>query len=203
VANQQAGPHLGDPDFDGGYFESLATEKATSVNELQNPTSWGLTTVTAGTLFFVGRSEFPDQISLLGLLVLAVLATHFTTRAMKGYINVVRWSLLQRLFLRSHLEPAFHQDEVKRAVFSYHVMWSLPLRGRDIVWKAVFELGFGYIFALLIGAISYSVAVLPVRWYDWALLVATVALIAFELAVFIRSPYMRARDPDADARRLR
>ena len=74
---------------------------------------------------------------------------------------------------------------------------------RDVVWKALFELGFGYILAPLAGIIVYSLVVLS--WRADLLLLTGVAfiLIATDVTVLVRSPYIRERIPHHDARRLR
>ncbi|MFI7075141.1 hypothetical protein [Micromonospora sediminicola] len=192
-----------DKGFETSYLESLATEKTASLAELQNATTWGLTIITTGTLFILGRSQFPDFLSLLGLLVLTVLATHFTTRAAKGYINVVRWSLIQRTLLAALADGSKNSSAFQQALRTYHLGWSLPLRRRDVIWKALVELGFGYIFVLLVGAVVYCLVVLHPGLRHFLALAAAVLLIFFDLVVFANSPYMQRPVPHAEARRLR
>ncbi|MEV4119569.1 hypothetical protein [Micromonospora sp. NPDC049645] len=190
-------------DIEANYLESLTAEKSASLTELQNATTWGLTIITTGALFIVGRATFPDYLSLLGLLVLMVLATHFTTRTAKGYINVVRWSLIQRMLISGFLDEVPDIEGRRQVIRAYHLDWALPVRRRDVVWKSLVELGYGYIFVLLVGAVVYCLTELPLALHHYLALAVALGMILFDLVVFSRSPYMRRPVPHSDARRLR
>ncbi|GAA3742121.1 hypothetical protein GCM10022225_27140 [Plantactinospora mayteni] len=201
--NSRRDPNPFAPSFANSYLESLAAEKAGSLAELQNATTWGLTIITTGALFILGRSNFPDFFSLLGLLALIVLGTHFTTRAAKGYINVARWSLIQRTLLTALADGRGDFADFEHALRTYHLSWALPLRRRDIAWKSLVELGFGYIFIGLIGSIIYCMTALRPAAVNYIALVAAALFSSFDVYVFMRSPYMRQRVPHPNARRLR
>jgi hypothetical protein len=191
--------------FTDRYSGTLATEKSTSIAELHNATTWGLTLTTTGILFIIGRGKFPDQVSLYGLFFLAVFATHFYVRAMKGYINVVRWSLLQRLAIRNELDgySDVSTTEWENAVRLYHLHWTLPLLRRTVFWKGTFELGFGYLFAVLASVLIYVASQIQMNWGGVVAGFMAAAMMASEMMMFLMSPYMRNSMPDESAQRFR
>ena len=72
-----------------------------------------------------------------------------------------------------------------------------------MAWKALAELGFGYLLILLLGAVIYCLMELPARIPHYLALAGAVTLIVFDVLVFVRSPYMHRATPHAEARRLR
>lgn len=197
--------HSGDREFGLAYVASLATEKQTSIGELQNATTWGLTVATTGLVFLAGRSGFPDEQSLLGCAVLLVFVAHFMVRAMKGYANVLRWSLLQRILIADLLQP--HRtgisEESRAAIATYHGEWKLPVRRTTVVWKGMFELAFGYLLVASAGLMVYILTAIPWKWgFLPVVLVSVVASVA-ELLLFATSPYMKYSRPIDEAQRYR
>lgn len=148
------------------YLPTLSEEITHALDQLHNATNWGLTLVTAGLLAVIARDGFPDDISVYGLSVLLVLCGHFSVRGMKGYINVIRFSLIQKLALSYRLAAKGAGPELlalEHAIRAYHVSWYLPITRRTVYWKGSTELGFGYILVLLVGLLGFSVLSVPTR----------------------------------------
>ncbi|MEW1778737.1 hypothetical protein [Streptomyces sp. NPDC086777] len=191
-------------DFSLQYLGTLATEKQTSIGELQNATTWGLTAATTGIVFIVGRSGFPDQPSLLGIASLLIFVAHFMVRAMKGYINVMRWSLLQRILINEiqsgEVSPS---PETSSAIREYHTGWKLPVKRTTVIWKGVFELAFGYLLIALLGIMAYTLDETHWTWLTLPTVSISLLASASEFYLFLRSPYMRVVQPHDDAQRMR
>lgn len=78
------------------YQETLAVQLSIAIDQLQTANNWSLTILIASAVAVSTNSGFPNEASLVLLGFLVAMAAHFSTRSLKGYINVVRWSTLQR-----------------------------------------------------------------------------------------------------------
>jgi hypothetical protein len=190
------------------YFPALSQEKASALDQLHNATNWGLTLVTTAFLLAVTKQGFPDTLSLLILLIALLMGFHFFTRTLKGYINVIRWALLQRDITEDQLrQNSTNQNEVVENIVNlikkYHVNWWLPLRRRDVIIKGLFELGYGYILSIILATIIYVFFSMPMKLVDWIGSLVGLFTIGFELILFLRSPYMKTVVPHDNARKLR
>jgi hypothetical protein len=190
------------------YFPTMSVEVSNALGQLHSAMNWGLTLLSASLVAVLSRQRFPDEVSLYVLLVTVVVGFHFATRTMKGYINVVRYGLLQRSISDRMLgssnglsDDAF--GELRSLVVNYHIEWRLPLKKRDVYRKGVFELGYGYLLATVIGLAVYVLFHIQPGWRDWAAVGASVLLLLLEVYIFVRSPYMRKPFPNIAARSQR
>lgn len=178
------------------YFPSLSQEKAAALDQLHNATNWGLTLATTALVIVLSREQFPDMFSLYTLLITFIIANHFFTRTLKGYINVIRWSLIQREIMTLHLQSevidkAVAENQLKELINKYHIKWHLPLKRRDVFIKGLFELGYGYILVGILGVTIYVINTISIQTFDLVFIVISVVIAIFEHFLLIRSPYMR------------
>jgi len=188
------------------YYGTLTSEVSHALDQLHNATNWGLTLITAGLVAVISRSQFPDTASLFILLALLVVCIHFSVRVMKGYINVIRFGLIQRRITASALydtEPSASLSDIRTAIKDYHVDWLLPLKRRDVYIKCILELGYGYMIIIIAAVLMYTCISIRMDQTDWIALVIAIMLAAAETGLFARSPYMHRPRPDEDARRQR
>lgn len=186
------------------YFSTLSQEKASALDQLHNATNWGLTLVSTAYLLAITKQDFPDTLSLYILLVTLLMGFHFFTRTLKGYINVIRWALLQRVVLEKQLhQNSLSLDNIANLIELYHIKWSLPLRRSDVIIKGLFDLGFGYILSIGLGTIIYACFNMCMIWVDWVGILVALLTIGLELILFFRSPYMKIEIPHDDAREWR
>lgn len=189
------------------YFATLSEEISHALDQLHQATNWGVTLVTGALIAILARAEFPDFPSLLALLGLAALNAHFMNRALRGYINVVRFGLLQKLIL-SEMQPGpgalKTNKEIWAAIAAYHISWRSPLNRRHVYWKGLAELGFGYLFiilgALVVVCLDARVIHQPSSWV-W--IGVAVLLLVLEIGTFSRSPYLRTVEVNSIARQQR
>jgi hypothetical protein len=190
------------------YFPTLSQEKASALDQLHNATNWGLTLATTAFFLAVTKQGFPDTLSLYILLVALLMGFHFFTRTLKGYINVIRWALLQRVIVEKQSQKnsasSYKEDnDIKNLINQYHVKWLLPLRRSDVIVKGLFELGYGYILIIILATIIYSVINMCIGRSDWIGLAVGSSTIGIELFLFLHSPYMKKAKPHDNARELR
>lgn len=174
------------------YYPTLCEEVSHALEQLHQATSWGVTIVTAGLIAVVSRREFPDLLSILMILGLAILNAHFMNRSLRGYLNVMRFGLIQKVILKERSEATGSTSESWHAIRTYHIKWYSPLTRRAVVWKGLSDLGFGYVFAGLAGALVFCLGATEISRISAVTvsIFATVVLVV-EIWSFLRSPYMR------------
>jgi len=190
------------------YLPMLGQEKASALDQLHNATNWGLTLTTTAFLLAVSKQGFPDLVSLYILIVALLMCVHFYTRTLKGYINVVRWALLQRVIVEKRLQKnTIGSEDVASdlaiLIDNYHVKWRLPLRRSDVFIKGLFELGYGYILGITLATTIYTVTRVAMGFAEWVGVLIALATISFELVLLRRSPYMQMSAPNENARIMR
>ena len=136
------------------------------------------------------------------------LVSHFMVRAMKGYINVIRFGVISRAAVECTLSSA--QDargssvDLREKLRLYYQEWRLPISRHHVWSKALAEFSFGYIYAGLAGLIAYDASRVRLTSPIVLVCVPLIATSIFELAVFHwRSPYMRPGPKDKLAIRNR
>jgi hypothetical protein len=192
------------------YFPSLSQEKAAALEQLHSPTNWGLTLTTSALLLVITRQAFPDSISLYILLVILLMGTHFFTRTVKGYINLLRFTFLQRAIAEAMIRDTTsgcveheHVSGLINLIDQYHVRWLLPLRRIEVFTKGLFELGYGYILGSVIVTLAYTVASVSMSRNEWVIAGVVLAAIVGEISLLLRSSYMRTVAPNERARSMR
>lgn len=193
------------------YYSSLSEEKQTSIQELQNGTNWSVTLITAGLLLVITSNLFPSFTSLIVLCFVWVVSIHLLNRTLKGYINVVRWSLLQRTITQLKLGGSTSSDRTEsenwerafHIIEKYHLNWCLPLKRRDVIYKGLFELGYGYILVSIVAGIIFNTIAIGLSLYATLLIALTILISLVEIVIFLRSPYLRNVEFSENARRQR
>jgi hypothetical protein len=190
------------------YFGTLTSEVSHPLDQLHNATNWGITLITAGVIAVVTRGGFPDDASFYILLTLLVVSTHFSMHGLKGYINVIRFGLLQRSVTAAALDSAPQEESIQLArlgdlIQKYHIEWGLPLKRRDVYFKGLLELGYGYTAVIILGLVIYCAISISFKVENWLAAALTLVLLCIQIIIFSRSPYMRNPVPEESARRQR
>lgn len=192
------------------YFPTLSQEKAAALEQLHSPTNWGLTLTTSALLLVITRQGFPDSISLYILLIILLMGTHFFIRTVKGYINLLRFTFLQRAIAEAIIRDITagsvkheHVSGLINLIDQYHLKWLLPLPRIEVFKKGLFELGYGYILGLAIVTLAYTVASISMTRNEWVIAGVVLAAIAVEISLLLRSSYMRTVAPNERARSMK
>lgn len=189
------------------YWSQLSGLLTGALDYLHNSVNWGLGVVTGIIAIVLIRTGFPDLISWFILWFSLILTMHFATRTAKGYLNVIRWSTIQRHIIdhntgRSPDRPTL--ASVLEHITKYHREWQSPLTRGDVVVKVVRELGYGYFLLLPLGLIAYVGAKQELH-----LIAALAPAVAVPFSIWevlwllFKSPYMKNVCPDSTARQLK
>jgi hypothetical protein len=193
------------PWVDNHYFATLTESISSSLDYLHNVTGWSVVAVSGVMIFILGRDGFPDETSLFALLAAFIFSTHSLTRSAKGYINVIRFSLLRSSIIRKRLQlPGAPSDtELRHLINLYDVQWALPIRRTDVFTKALLEFGFGYLLGITTALSIYTATRIPFSPAIAMSIFFAIVLATAEVVIFVRSPYMRFPHPHQNARRLK
>ena len=176
------------------YLGHLASLLDSNLTYLHSTLTWAITLLLGGVGVVVARPTFPDRTGVIALLVLAVVVGHFAVRTAKAYLNVMRWSSLEKRIIRGFLttveEITWESDRDK--ILQYHCSWESPLGFGAVAYKVLFELGFAYFWGIALGLLFYSLTVVPVtRDIVGAILGALIVLVVEVWLGLLRSAYLR------------
>jgi len=171
-------------------------ETDSGLTRLETANTWTLTVSLAAVITIINAGSFPSDKSLMLLCATILLTSHFMVRAMKGYINVVRFSALNRAVVDLVLTPgpqrAARFGEVREKFQEYNQEWRLPIKRYHVWVKTLTEFSFGYIFAGLAGLVAYNASIVVGTLQTRVVCITIISLAVAELANFnFRSPYMQ------------
>lgn len=174
------------------YFRQLTEATTRSLNYLHSSINWSLTLVTAGVAFQASaRSEFLDRNIVYILPAFIIIITHFFVRSAKGYINIMRYSTIQKMIISYTTYSSFRIDEIRDCVETLDAQWASPIRMGTILYKLMFEFGFLYFYAFIV---MFSAIMHPAIDLSCANIVVLTAGVVFAvLEVYFglyRSPYL-------------
>lgn len=190
------------------YLGHLGSLIDTNMTYLHSTVGWAMALLLGGVLFVASRPQFPDHVGFLLLLLLLLVLAHFAVRTSKAYLNVIRWTTLEKYVVRGALaeQEDADWDDVRTKIVDYHGNWASPLSYGDIVHKLVFELGFGYFFVAIGGLLVYTVVTIgrDLIWVLFLEFLLAFGILSVEVWMgLVRSGYMRSLRPDWLARRDR
>jgi hypothetical protein len=131
-----------------------------------------------------------------------ILVSHFAVRSGKAYISVMRFSAIQRKILRSLLDQKGNMDYMFH-IQKYHVEWQSPIPFRTVIYKLLFELGYGYLYFVIL---AVKVHILLNININLIMIIISVVCIMISIAEFYMlrvSPYLKNTLVDDDAIKLR
>ncbi len=140
------------------YFQYLVAQTSTSMNYLHTTISWTTTLLPVGVALIVASESFPDPFSLIGLLFIFIIMNHLAVRTAKAYLNVMRYSTLQKQILKLTLESGEESDwqNLKKKILQYDFEWISPLPLGDLIYKVFMELGFVHYYLIIILLLLYT-----------------------------------------------
>jgi hypothetical protein len=184
------------------YYAGLTEKLNASIEYLHSAIAWSITLTVAGVSVILTQARFPNERSLVLGVMLSLFLNHFGVRAAKGYLNVVRFAAIQRRLTAWQLSRS--EGDLNRLIEhirSLDLAWCSPVRKRVVLYKIIFECGYGYFYALTIGTIIYTLATIQATVADILLTIAGAVVQLLELYFgLLRSPYLRtiARDEIAE-----
>jgi hypothetical protein len=180
------------------YLAHLATLLDANMAYLHTTLNWAITILLGGVVFLASRSSFPDLISYDGALIMLVVLAHFAVRTSKAYLNVMRWSSIEKHILQATINNADEDwDIIKSNIIEYHCNWTSPLALKDVIWKVMFELGFFYLVSITILLIGYTLYHVQISYLTISHLAVAILFIIIEVWFgLLRSSYMRQVNPD-------
>ncbi|MBI1731055.1 hypothetical protein HYR53_10650 [Candidatus Acetothermia bacterium] len=140
------------------YYSYLGNQINTSMTYLHSTVNWANTLLSLGMALVVSSTTFPDPFGLIGLLFIFTIMNHFAIRTAKAYLNVIRFSTLQKHILKLSVEedPEADWSGIKEKAMQYDYDWTSPLTMRDLLYKVVMELGFMYYYLIIVILLIYS-----------------------------------------------
>lgn len=197
-----------DDEIASGLLQFTGSAIESGLTRLETANNWTLTVGLGVVIAIVSSGAFPGGKSLMLLCAAVPLVSHFMVRAMKGYINTIRFSVLNRAVvnfaLSSGRDPGASFDDLREKIRIYHNEWRLPIARHHVWSKTLTEFSFGYISGGLAGLIIYDCIRIHLTFQAGAVCLALIAVAVSELASFhYRSPYMREGPKDVLAVRNR
>lgn len=173
---------------------------------LHTTLNWAVTLMVGGIVVITTRPSFPDHLSLIALLIILVMLAHFAVRTCKAYLNIIRWTTLEKHILNASLadDPDEEYREIADLIDEYHFSWKSPLGYWDLAYKLLFELGFFYFFAVTLTLLGYTIVAM-----GFSSLVLVEVIVSFGLVVLeiwmglVKSSYLREVVVDPIARKHR
>lgn len=199
------------------YLPANKASTEASIANMNSAINWALTLV-IGFAAFVAQALLSNQKALtreIGLVLLAMtglailMTTHFAVRAAKSYLNVVRFSLVERVMISAlasgHPSSQTGMSSVEDTYCQYVRDWKSPLPRIVVFRKVMFELGFFWLL-LMLAFVYFSVwKSIPAdkMGLEILALLATFVGIFIELLIFRQSAYLRSVLPEPSAVRLK
>jgi hypothetical protein len=174
------------------FRSSLSSQISVAMTYLHNTTNWSLTIFAAGVGASVVQGRFPSDHSHIIISIILVVLAHFFVRTCKAYINVMRFTSLDKLMLAniSTEEPARSYDLIDR----YYIQWVCPISIKIILVKTLFELGFAYMWGVLLSLSIYALFYTGPAGLFVLIFAHGIAACEFYFS-FLRSPYVARVEP--------
>lgn len=186
------------------YLAHLASLIDSNMSYLHTTLNWAVTVLLGGGVFITSRASFPDLTSYQGGLIMLIVLVHFGVRTAKAYLNVMRWTSLEKHILNAVISDEAEWQRILGKINDYHCLWISPLTLKSIVWKVMFELGFFYLFLITVLLICYTLVNVGPGYLTLTELAITLLLVVFEIWLgLLRSAYMRQVSRDDIAYSLR
>jgi hypothetical protein len=141
------------------YLSNLSSSIDTNMTYLHSTLSWSVTVLFGGIGIVLARPSFPDVTGIMILLLLVILIGHFTIRTGKAYMNVMRFTNLEKMVISSYLKSDTEtqwENNFKR-IIEYHCEWKNPLTFTAVAKHVLFKLGFVYFLGVSVGLVAYSI----------------------------------------------
>lgn len=184
----------------GGYEEYLSDQLSSARDDFNTAINWAITCFGVVLSLILTASSFPDLISWLLSLVLFILCTHFATRAIRGYINIIRWALILRRVTKFNLAQSKgirgpELEHLKQAVYDaitiYHINWASPISRRQAVSKIIVEFGFCYYFVIILGLLLWIGTIILYRPEMLITGIICILVVIWEWQLLLHSVYLR------------
>ncbi|MBW2636603.1 MAG: hypothetical protein JRC86_03600 [Deltaproteobacteria bacterium] len=174
------------------FATGLGGQIGTNMTYLHSTITWAIMIFVGGVGGIVINDSFPNGNSQLLLTVLFLVLAHLFTRTAKAYLNVMRFTSLDKWLLQN-LERGDYET-CSRAIDTYYIRWVSPLPACTVIWKTLLELGFAYMYLAIMGLFIYASISNPNR-IIW-LMAGAHCVVGLELYFgLLRSPYLRKVEP--------
>ncbi len=176
------------------YFDSLTDSISRSLTYLHTTINWALTASTAAIGIIFAQQLINKSSGIIILILVAILITHFFSRSCKTYINVMRYSGIQK-----HIEhfiikdqSRFEYERILKIIYELDVLWYCPIKPRTIIYKVSVEFGYLYVYLIIYTTIIYALSVTNTGNWAHILVIFGTIFCIFEIYVnLFRSPYLR------------
>lgn len=191
--------HQASKDAVVSFRSGLATQISGSVVYLNSTINWSVSLVLAGIASFGLSDKVSVQDRFYFQCAIIVFLIHFFSRSCKAYLNVIRFSVLDRETIR-FLKNGQHASAAE-LINSLYVEWKSPLPLSLVLQKCTFELGYVYFFAI---TISHAAYLMELNTTSLLVMGLTLIICAFEIWIgVLRSPYFRTPHQSTLARESR
>ncbi|MCJ7448353.1 MAG: hypothetical protein MUO72_11745 [Bacteroidales bacterium] len=189
------------------YYAQLTGFLSTSLEYLHNTVNWGVVTTIGIVAAIFVREQFPDLLSWALLWFALPITLHFGVRTAKAYINVMRWSSIQR-HVQIHImnNPPDECDflRVIEIIEKYHTHWVSPLARIDVIYKTLLEMGYGYFLFFHSALLIYVGTKIEITGPTFVIATLGFLFVILEAFLFLfKSPYLASISVDPETHRLR
>jgi len=186
------------------YYPTLDQEISTSIAYLHTPINWSMSLVTAIVLFLINRESYPDNLAWMALSGSLILVSHFAVRSAKAYISTIRFSTIQRELLRSLIHSENEDsDDFKEYIQKYHIEWHSPINLKTVIYKLLFELGYGYLYLIIITVKVHILLNIQINLISVIFTSVCVLIVLAEFFALKFSPYLKNITVNLAAQKLR
>jgi hypothetical protein len=174
------------------FRSSTSAEVSTNMAYLHSTINWAVTLFAGGFATMLLQAGSSERSALALDAVLFVVTVHFFVRTSKAYINVMRFTSLDKALLH-HIAHGEY-DEGYQLLHIYYINWISPVAASTVLYKTLIEFGFLYLFTALIaiGAyLHYKTGVDPL------ITLVPIGVISFLEVRYglLKSPYLRIVEP--------
>lgn len=181
-----------------------------SLAQLNNSVNWAMTLTLAVSGFIIQSVLTADApytdfklLVLIGLELLGfALLANFFARTAKSYLNVIRFSLVERQALRACFEISGSIYRLTHDTEEYYVEWGNPISIKRTIQKVLLEFGFVYWFLINIALTVYLCTMVSCNSATYVYVgvpLSWLIIILFEKWVFGLSAYAKNNHPHQDA----
>lgn len=195
------------------YISSMREAAEQSLKSLDSSINWALTSTMATLAFSISAiienvrmdgDVIGFLLSILGVCI--SMQFHFAIRSAKNYLNILRFSKLEREAVKYAFKTeGADLSKLKTAIIEYHIEWKSPVTLGCVAKKVVFEFGFFYTAMISTMLFIFIAVKLPIeKFYEPIIILLLVIMGSIcELFMFSHSPYIRSIRLDMDVQAKR
>ena len=175
------------------FLAGLPSQIATNVAYLNGSINWSITVFIGGVGASIVQSDFPTPTHTIFFSILLIAITHFFSRTCKAYINVIRFTTIEKVILSMIKDNDY--EGAYEFIRKYYMEWASPLSPKTVLVKGLFELGYAYFFIIISAFIWYCIINADYQYNLYIVVATFMAVISEVLIGLLNSPYFKKVEP--------